>query len=398
MIPARELQRHLRHVADQEKIRVSDAALALVARAAEGSVRDALSLFDQVLAFTGDAVVDDEVAGLLGLVDRELLHRATRAIVEGSSLAMLELVESLADYGADYRNFVRELLLFLREVLLAKLAPEGSPLLAQLLPEEAEVQRSFAGALSEEDLLRGLDLLTQAEADLRSVTDPRVALDLVLLKLVQMRRLVPFAEVVARVERLAGGAPPSPAPGAQASPQRSLLEPRSPAPPFAAPGPATAPPPRASSPPPPSAPPPAPAPPAVAAAGSPQALLAAIIGLCHARPSLAAPLRMGSARRDGEALVLEVPPDFLTLASEHVEEYRALARKAAGRAIAVRIEGGAHAAAGEARAAAEPSPEAARRQKLREEAEREPAVQEALDLFDGRVLDVKEAPTGREDA
>ena len=81
MIPARELQQHLRHVADEERIRVSDAALGLVARAAEGSVRDALSLFDQVLAFSGDEVKDEDVAGLLGLVDRELLHRASRAIV-----------------------------------------------------------------------------------------------------------------------------------------------------------------------------------------------------------------------------------------------------------------------------------------------------------------------------
>ena len=209
MIPARELQLHLRNVADQEKIRVSDAALALIARAGEGSVRDGLSLFDQVLAFTGDEIPDADVAGLLGLVDRELLHRASKAIVEGDSLAMLELVESLADYGADYRNFARELLLHLREILLVKLAPAGSPLLAPILPEELERLRALAGELSEEDLLRGLDVLTRAEGELRGASDPRVALDLVLLKLVQMRRLVPFAELVARVERMMGGAPPA---------------------------------------------------------------------------------------------------------------------------------------------------------------------------------------------
>ncbi len=222
MIPARELQLHLRNVADQEKIRVSDAALALVARAAEGSVRDSLSLFDQVLAFTGDEVPDADVAGLLGLVDRELLHRASKAIVEGDSLAMLDLVESLADYGADYRNFVRELLLHLREILLVKLAPAESPLLRGILPEELERLRALAGALSEEDLLRGLDLLTRAEGELRNASDPRVALDLVLLKLVQMRRLLPFAELVARVERLLGGAPaaalPAPRPAAPRTP------------------------------------------------------------------------------------------------------------------------------------------------------------------------------------
>ena len=107
-------------------------------------MRDGLSLFDQVLAFTGDEVKDEEVAGLLGLVDRELLHRASRAIVDGDSLAMLELVESLADYGADYRNFVRELLLHLREMLLVKLAPESSALLDAVLPEELERLRSLA--------------------------------------------------------------------------------------------------------------------------------------------------------------------------------------------------------------------------------------------------------------
>ena len=397
MISARDLARHLRSVADQERIQVSDQALALVARAAEGSARDALSLFDQVLAFTGDAVKDDEVAGLLGLVDRELLHRASRAIVDGSSLAMLELVESLADYGADYRNFVRELLLHLREVLLVKLAPPGSPLLAQILPEEAQELGALAGALSEEDLLRGLDLLTRAEGELRNVTDPRVALDLVLLKLVQMRRLVPFAEVVARVERFLGGAASAPAGSGPVAP-RALPEPRrsalpavaprgapapvaapaaAPARPSAAQGPAAEDEPRAAAP-----------------AGSAEGLLAAMLGQCQGRPSLAAPLRAATARKDRETLVLELPPDFLTFAREHSEDYQALARKAAGHALALRIEAGS-AAAPESEA---PTPETVKRQKLREEAEKEPAVQEALDLFDGRVVDVRETSPGREDA
>ena len=387
MIATRELLRHLRNVADQEQIRVSDAALSLIARAAEGSARDALSLFDQVLAFTGDAVKDDEVAGLLGLVDRELLHRATRAIVEGSSLAMLELVESLADDGADYRNVVRELLLHLREVLLVKLAPPGSPLLAQILPEETQELRAFADALSEEDLLRGLDLLTRAEAELRNVTDPRVALDLVLLKLVQLRRLVPFAEVVARAERMLGGG--ASAPAASMAP-RALPDPRrgAPPPPVVRAAPAPARPSVVAS------PAAIEAPRAPAAAGSAEAVLASMLSLIQSRPSLAAPLRAAAARRDGETLVLELPPDFLTFAREHAEDYRALAKKA-GHALALRIEAGAAAALA---APEQASPETAKRQKLREEAEKEPAVQEALDLFDGRVVDVRETLPGREDA
>jgi DNA polymerase-3 subunit gamma/tau len=369
MIPARELQVHLRKVADQEKIRVSDAALALVARAAEGSVRDSLSLFDQVLAFTGDEVPDADVAGLLGLVDRELLHRASKAIVDGDSLAMLDLVEGLADYGADYRNFGRELLLHLREILLVKLAPAESPLLRGILPEELESLRALAGALSEEDLLRGLDLLTRTEGELRSAADPRVALDLALLKLVHMRRLVPFAELVARVERMTGGGPPAglPPPRPAAARPPALLD----------------------------LPPPAdePAPAAPSPAGPAAALLKRMIGLCQGRPSLAAPLRSAAAHLEGETLVIELPADFVAFGTMHADEYRDLARKAAGKNLHVKVT---EEVAAAAEAAA--TPDETHRQKLREEAQKEPAVQEALDLFDGRVVDVREAKASREDA
>jgi DNA polymerase-3 subunit gamma/tau len=378
MIPARELQAHLRKVADQERIRVSDAALALVARAAEGSVRDALSLFDQVLAFTGDDVPDADVAGLLGLVDRELLHRAAKAIVDGDGLAVLSLVESLADYGADYRNFVRELLLHLREILLVKLAPPESPLLHGILPEEVERLRGLAGALSEEDLLRGLDLLTRAEGELRTASDPRVALDLVLLKLVHMRRLLPFAELVARVERMAGGAPALPTPRPSAPRLATLLD---------LPAPARRP---AARPAPPGGAPAAVAPPPPGPGGT---LLVKMIGLCQGRPSLAASLRSGTARLEGDTLVIEVPGDFLALGTMHEDEYRDLARKAAGRSLQVKLT--ARAAADEPEPA--PAPEEDQREKLRAEVEKEKAVQEALDLFDGRVVDVREAKTSRED-
>ena len=396
MIATRELQRHLRNVADQEKIKVSDAALALIARSAEGSVRDALSLFDQVLAFTGDEIKDDDVAGLLGLVDRELLHRASKAVVESDSLAMLDLVESLADYGADYRNFVRELLLHVRDVLLVKLAPAESPLLHGVLPEELERLRALAGALSEEDLLRALDLLNRAEAELRNASDPRVALDLVLLKLVQMRRLLPFAEVVARVERLLGNAPagapparPAVLPVALTAPRPAVSRPPAPAPP----------PPRPARPSPIEEPPPDPGPaPAPAHGGAAEALLATMIALCSGRPSLAAPLRSAAARLEGDTLVVEVPPDFLAFGTMHADEYRDLAKKAAGKNLQVRISPGGRPPADAPEGPSSPPPEEERLQKLRQAVEKEPAVREALDLFDGRVVDVREAKASREDA
>ncbi len=366
MIPARELLAHLRKVADGEKIRVSDEALGKVARAAEGSVRDALSLFDQVLAFSGNEVRDEEVEALLGLIDRELLLKASSAAVAGDSLAVLELVEGLADYGADYRNFSRELLLHFRELLLLKLAPEESGLLSSILPEERARMRPLAEAFSEEDLLRVFDVLTRAETDLRLAPDPRVTLELALLKLVQMRRLMPFVELVDRVERLAGGAasPPRPTP----------LDAR----------------PTAPSPAPSVPPPPAPAGPPESAS----AILAAMIEVSASRPSLGQPLRSAAARLEGDTLVLEVAPDFVAFASMHLDEYRELAKRAAGRPLKVRVGAGAVPSEPEA----PPSPDQVKRERLRKEAEREPAVQEALDLFEGKVVDVREAKPAKESA
>ena len=121
-----------------------------------------------------------------------------------------------------------------------------------------------------------------------------------------------------------------------------------------------------------------------------------MIGLCHGRPSLAAPLRAATARLEGDTLVLEVPPDFVAFGTMHADEYRDLARKAAGRNLHLKVAAAGAAAADEP--AAPSSPEEERRQKLREEVEKEPAVQEALDLFDGRVVDVREAKASREDS
>src|SRR5205814_3607974 len=166
---------HLRQVAEGEKIEVSDETLGRLARAAEGSARDALSLFDQVLSFSGQTVRDEDVSALLGLVDRELLLSASRAVASGDSLAALDLVERLSDYGADYRNFTRELILHFREILLLKVAPGESVLAAQALPAERARLQPIAAALPDEDLPRILQVLAKAETDLRLADDPRAA-------------------------------------------------------------------------------------------------------------------------------------------------------------------------------------------------------------------------------
>jgi DNA polymerase-3 subunit gamma/tau len=387
LIPARDLAAHLREVAQREGIAVSEKALEALARAAEGSVRDGLSLFDQVLSFspTGREVRDEDLPALLGLVDRELLARGARAIVEQDCVGLLELVEELSEYGADYRRFARELLLYVRELLIVKLAPAGSRLLDPILPEERERLGGLAAALSDEDLLRFIDVLDDAGRRLadRTTDDPRVTLELALLKLAQLRRLIPFAELVARVEALGAGAaapapPRPPAPRPVPAPAASRLAPMAPTParPASAPDPAPPRPASADA---------VPAPAAVESAAPDEAgrLLAEMRSA--ARPSQVAALRAATARFDGPALVLEVASDFFAFAQMHADEYEQLAGKAAGRPVKVQV------AASASVAPAPPPAEDVKRERLMREAQREPAVQEALDLFGGKVVGVRES-------
>src|SRR5262249_47431512 len=132
---------------------------------------------------------------------------------------------------------------------------------------------------------------------------------------------------------------------------------------------------------------PASAPPAPAADGA-AGILQEMIAKCQARPSLVQPLRGAQARLNGDTLVLEGTADFAGVASMHAEESRDLARQASKRPLKVQIG---QSALPPPEAAAPPSPEEIKRQRLRQEAEREPAVQEALDLFEGKVVDVREA-------
>jgi hypothetical protein len=208
-----------------------------------------------------------------------------------------------------------------------------------------------------------------------------------------MRRLLPFAELVARVERMIGGAPAAlPAPRPAAARSAALFEPAATRPPEPAAPKRPVPPAVFRRP---ETPPDDPAPAAPPPASPAEALiLAKMIGLCHERPSLAAPLRSATARLEGDTFTIEVPADFVAFGTMHADEYRDLAKKAAGRSLHLKIASG----VAEAPAPAAALPEEGRLKKLREDAEKEPAVQEALDLFDGRVVDVREANTSREDA
>jgi DNA polymerase III subunit gamma/tau len=201
-----EIAQQLRHISDSEGIRVSDGALAIVARAAEGSLRDGISALDQVIAASGTDVDDKAVTEILGLIERDVLARTARAIVERDTEAILRIVNELVRGGRDLRAFTSGLMQYLRDVLVMRVAPRAQDLLE--VPGETVDLEAFARELAEEDLLRSLDVLTEAETGLRTSPEPRFHLEIALLKISQLRRLVSFEELLARFEALASGSPP----------------------------------------------------------------------------------------------------------------------------------------------------------------------------------------------
>jgi len=219
-IPFRLIADRLGHIARSEEIAVSAQALALIAREGEGSMRDAQSLFDQVIAFAGKSIRDEDVISALGLVDRKLLYGSAEAILEHNPARALELLDQLHLYGYDMRRFARELLEHFRNLAVARLLP-SMDLLPELPDEErTEVQRQ-AQQWSTEDLDRAFRLLLNAENEVGRVPYPKLVLEMAIIKLATLTPVVAVSELLDRIddlERRLQGSPPT---GAEAAPPRA---------------------------------------------------------------------------------------------------------------------------------------------------------------------------------
>ena len=176
-----ELTKLLRLVADGEGIDAPDAALSLIARSARGSFRDAVSTLDQLAAATDGKVTVQAVLQLLGAVDEEALFRLCDLIVDRDTAGLLAFVEELAEQGQDLARLVNDLLEHLRHLLLVQHmgeVPDSLP----VTPETRDRLRSQANQLAEAEVLRLIDLLHVAVDDVRQGGDPRLPLELALVK------------------------------------------------------------------------------------------------------------------------------------------------------------------------------------------------------------------------
>lgn len=223
-----ELVTLLRRVADGEGIQAPDAALSLIARSARGSFRDAVSTLDQLAAETGGVVDAQSVLQLVGAVEEEALLRLCDMIVDRDTAGALVFVEELAEQGQDLGRLVSDLLEHLRHLLLVQYVghvPESLP----ITEETKEALREQANQLPEPTVLRLIDLLAVALEDTRQGGDPRLPLELAIVKVTRPQADLSRESLAHRVELLEGRTHAAPHPAhVEAAPEQ-------PAPPAPAP-------------------------------------------------------------------------------------------------------------------------------------------------------------------
>jgi len=226
-----DLMARMAWICGQEGIEADPEALAVLAQAGEGSVRDALSALDQAIACCGAKLDAGEVRALLGAFSMESLERVAQALMESDSRRMLEVVDELERNGHNLQHFSRELARYFRNLLVARLAGAETRLIAASLAQRERLAE-IAAKFSEEDLTRYLQLSLDVFRDLQFSLQPRFHLEIGLVRLVQAGRLLPIEQALAG---LGGGGnsvpprggntvPPAPAPqgGKSGPPPRPL--------------------------------------------------------------------------------------------------------------------------------------------------------------------------------
>ena len=223
-----EIVGQLRSIAQKEKIHADDDALAMLAEAGDGSMRDALSILDQAIAGFGEKLTAAAVRGLVGAVPSETLEEMMEAVQRNSSEEVLRLVDRLLTQGQNPAHFARQMVRFLRNAVVAKVAGQESPLLQISSDERARVAR-VAERFSEEDLTRFLQILLRTHNELGYKQEQRFHLELGLLKLVHAQRLLPVEEILSGAEPARATQPPSAASAAGRAAQPPAAVPARPA-------------------------------------------------------------------------------------------------------------------------------------------------------------------------
>ena len=368
-LTVKEIADQLQKVAKAEKIAATPGALRLLATAAEGSLRDGLSLLDQAATLAGGKVDEAGCAQILALVNRELLEGMYSAIAGGDRAAAIAHLGRLIESGADPRHVLREFAIFLRRLLLVAAGATAD------VPDEDKARvAALARAMPYENVLRSVSLALEADALARRVDDPALAIQMLVLKLAELPRLRGIEETLSGVPAAAAraaAAPPMPPPrAASAGPRIVSLVPveAEPEPPASASG----------------------APPG----GDPLERFHEILD-SRRRVTAAQVSLAESIAEDRDDLVLRFGIDRAA-AKEALEDVAAkkllgeVAREAFGRPMRIVLKTGPPADGDLGKAAREVPRATISRERASTRAEADPMVRSAMELFHGELTEIKE--------
>lgn len=220
-IPAKELYDHFLKLVDAEGFEIEPSALSLIVKEAGGSVRDGLSLLDQMFSYGETKISNKDVVEVLGLVNREVLMQLTKALLDGTKSEVFLNLEQIFDFGMDLKRFVEDIMDHFRTLLLCKI--EGCTELIDLPKEELEQFQNFASDYTSETLHLKLSLLMAMAEDLKFSAQPRLTLETSFLKIIEASNVIPVASLLNHLDTIISALPATPAP------LQEVLQPRPPA-------------------------------------------------------------------------------------------------------------------------------------------------------------------------
>ncbi|MBN8615896.1 MAG: DNA polymerase III subunit gamma/tau [Deltaproteobacteria bacterium] len=201
LIPQAVVSDRVKQILAAEGITADERAIAIVAREAAGSMRDALTLLDQVVAFSGGALVGDEVARVLGIADREILHGTASAILDGDGAAVLTQIDVLAQRGLDLLHFAKALVELLRDLVVLRVSGASTELVA-MVEEERDRALTLSKRVEPLEIQRAFHAASLLVEDVARSPLPRMTLEMGLVRLAARPALRPVSDLVARLESL----------------------------------------------------------------------------------------------------------------------------------------------------------------------------------------------------
>ncbi len=199
-IPIQKIKGRLRVIADAEGIQISDSSLEMISKAAEGSMRDSLTILDQVISFSPE-ISDEEIKNLLGVTDFHALYDISLSLIKGDRKRLLEIIQELTDRGTDLKTFSKDLMNFFRDLLTAKVTGGRGDIL-DLSDGEISMVKELTDMTSEDTLTLLLGEMIKAEQDVRNSFSPRVILELALIKASYLSSLTPLQDAIDNISQL----------------------------------------------------------------------------------------------------------------------------------------------------------------------------------------------------